>query len=55
MAQSEIPVLIERPWNHKPAGGNVLFMDGHVAFIRYPGAWPMTEATIGTLEALDQM
>jgi len=27
--------------NHVPGGGNVLFMDGHVAFVRYPGPWPI--------------
>jgi len=28
-------------FNHVPGGGNVLYMDGHVAFIRYPGEWPI--------------
>ena len=55
MAQAIIPILIERPDNHTPRGGNVLFMDGHVEFIRYPGKWPMTEKTIGILEALDKL
>jgi len=27
--------------NHIPGGCNVLYMDGHVAFIRYPGEWPV--------------
>lgn len=27
--------------NHIPGGGNVLYMDGHVEFIRYPGDWPI--------------
>lgn len=27
--------------NHIPGGGNVLFLDGHVEFIRYPGIWPI--------------
>lgn len=27
--------------NHVPGGGNVLYMDGHVAFVRYPGDWPI--------------
>lgn len=53
--QSRIPVLIERPDNHIPLGGNVLYMDGDVEFLRYPGEWPMTEKTIRTLEALDQL
>lgn len=53
--QADIPVLIERPENHVPMGGNVLYMDGHVEFIEYPGKWPMTEATIGTLESIDAL
>ncbi|GEM_PF-18295 len=28
-------------FNHVPGGGNVLFMDGHVEFIRYPGEFPI--------------
>ena len=28
-------------FNHIPGGGNVLYMDGHVAFVRYPGEWPI--------------
>lgn len=27
--------------NHVPGGGNVLFLDGHVSFIRYPGEYPI--------------
>jgi len=57
-AQSEIPVswdvVMTKPeeFSHIPAGGNVLYMDGHVEFIRYPMEFPMSEnfaamATIG--------
>ena len=54
--QSTIPVLIERPGNHKPDGGNVLYMDGHVEFIRYAddGTWPMTKAAMETLKHLEE-
>jgi len=33
-----LTVLIDRrpEFNHAPRGCNVLFMDGHVEFIRYP-------------------
>ena len=47
-AQSTIPVMLDEvstdihEFNHIPGGGNVLFMDGHVEFIRYPGKWPVT-------------
>lgn len=27
--------------NHVPGGGNVLYLDGHVEFIRYPGEFPI--------------
>lgn len=28
-------------FNHIPGGGNVLYLDGHVQFVRYPGEWPV--------------
>ena len=31
-------------FNHVPGGANVLFMDGHVEFIRYPGEVPVSKA-----------
>ncbi len=42
MGQSEIPVMWDivsvgvDEFNHVPGGGNVLYMDGHVEFVRYP-------------------
>ena len=53
--QSEIPTMIERPEHHIPEGGNVLYLDGHVEFIKYPGKWPMTEQSIAILESLDAL
>jgi prepilin-type N-terminal cleavage/methylation domain-containing protein/prepilin-type processing-associated H-X9-DG protein len=47
LAQSEVPVLwdyfglLAQESNHLPGGSNVLFMDGHVEFIRYPGDFPV--------------
>jgi len=32
-----------RRFNHLPGGCNVLFMDGHVEFIKYPGKHPVTQ------------
>ncbi|MCX5758075.1 MAG: hypothetical protein NTU83_06145 [Candidatus Hydrogenedentes bacterium] len=39
-------------FNHVPSGGNVLFMDGHVEFVRYPGKAPVSNGMalfVGTL------
>jgi len=52
MAQSDIWVYFDKlggrfdiaEFNHIPGGGNVLYMDGHVEFIRYPGEGPFTRA-----------
>lgn len=47
-AQTTIPVLFDlvsvvpSEFNHVPSGSNVLFMDGHVEFQRYPGEFPVT-------------
>jgi prepilin-type N-terminal cleavage/methylation domain-containing protein/prepilin-type processing-associated H-X9-DG protein len=49
-AQSGILVMhdyispIITAFNHVPAGGNSLFLDGHVKFTRYPGDFPTTRA-----------
>jgi len=50
-AQSEIPAAWDialaanfngaPSFNHIPGGGNVLYMDGHVAFNKYPGEFPI--------------
>ncbi len=32
-----------KKFNHLPGGCNVLFMDGHVEFIKYPGRHPVTQ------------
>ncbi|MBN2310074.1 MAG: hypothetical protein JXR94_13960, partial [Candidatus Hydrogenedentes bacterium] len=49
----EIPVLIEWPDHHEGlVGGHVLYLDGHVEWHGYPGEFPMTATTIGTLDAL---
>ncbi len=54
MAQSDIKVMWDTSgfqsvmggtgdvmeFSHIPSGGNILYMDGHVSFIRYPGEFP---------------
>jgi len=48
MAQSSIPVMWDgvstrvEQFHHVPGGGNTLFMDGHVEFLKYPSAYPFT-------------
>ncbi|MFO7976443.1 MAG: DUF1559 domain-containing protein [Candidatus Hydrogenedentota bacterium] len=56
MAQSEIWVMYDdinadNPdfMNHVPGGCNVLYMDGHVEFIRYPGDTPVSRAWASVL------
>ncbi len=49
-----IPVMIERPGHHK-GGSAVLFLDGHVELIPYPGKFPMTERFITALQSLDEL
>lgn len=47
-AQSEIDILNDRTANstenfsHLPGGSNILYMDGHVSFVKFPGAPPVT-------------
>ena len=49
-AQSEVSVIwdqiavtpSEGGFNHLPGGSNVLYMDGHVTFVKYPGEHPVT-------------
>ena len=49
MAQSEIFVMYDLVstrvdyFSHVPGGANVLYMDGHVKFVRYPGEAPVSK------------
>jgi len=52
--KAEVSSFIAR-FNHIPGGSNVVFMDGHVEFIRYPDSWPMTRRAmeiLGEMQAL---
>ncbi|MBI3118479.1 MAG: DUF1559 domain-containing protein [Candidatus Hydrogenedentes bacterium] len=47
-AQSEIFIMADwvstdlgQEYNHSPGGSNLLYFDGHVEFVKYPGKWPM--------------
>lgn len=58
LAQSEVPVMFDflstvpSDYNHIPGGSNVLFMDGHVKFDRYPGEFAnkLTAITTGAIQ-----
>lgn len=49
-AQSELWIMADNmttevsQYNHIPGGGNILYMDGHVGFEKYPGGTPMSRA-----------
>ena len=48
-AQSQVVVMFDlvsnivEDFNHVPGGSNVLYLDGHVEFLRYPGRFPVSE------------
>jgi prepilin-type N-terminal cleavage/methylation domain-containing protein/prepilin-type processing-associated H-X9-DG protein len=50
-AQSEIFIMMDAvsiksaDFNHIPGGSNVLYMDGHVSFCRYPDQTPVNKST----------
>jgi hypothetical protein len=53
---SQVPIMWDRTFtdtrnfNHQPAGGNVLYMHGHVRLYRYPGEFPISEKMSVLLE-----
>ncbi len=49
-----VPVMFERPELHGN-GGHVLYMDGHVEFVPYPGPFPMAKDFIEGLRSLDKL
>jgi len=55
LSTSEIPIMWDhistnaKDFAHVPGGGNVLYLDGHVTFIKYPAdKFPMTEDSART-------
>jgi len=60
MAQSELVVMFDqfatngRAFNHIPGGANILYMDGHVSYVRYEerGATPCNRVVANTLGVL---
>lgn len=58
-SQGELPVMFDKvsvdvaEFNHVPGGGNVLYMDGHVKFVKFPGEYPCSRAWAELLGALE--
>jgi prepilin-type processing-associated H-X9-DG protein len=60
--QAQLPVMMDRiavdpstgslTFSHYQDGCNVLYMDGHVEFIEYPGDFPLTPAVVEALSEL---
>lgn len=55
-AQSQVPISMDtittaaQNFNHVPGGGNVLYMDGHVSFLRYPTEYPISQEAAETIK-----
>ena len=49
-AQSELPIIYDevtantQHFSHVPGGANVLYMDGHVAWLKYPSKYPASRS-----------
>ena len=51
---ASIPVLIEYAV-HEPSGGNVVYLDGHVEFVKYGSKFPMTDEFFSAIEAISEV
>ncbi len=58
-AQSEVFIMLDNVsvevarFNHVPGGSNVLYMDGHVEFVRYPQTAPVTRSMAAIIHLFD--
>ena len=58
MAQSDIWIYFDgatteiNQYNHIPGGGNILYMDGHVEFVRYPSETPLSRGIVELMAML---
>ena len=41
MVMYDIVITVSKDFNHVPGGANVLYMDGHVECVKYPGRFPV--------------
>jgi len=60
-SQSELVIFFDgiettpSDFNHIPGGANVLYMDGHVSFLRYPSEHPCTRLFASFIGNIDQL
>ncbi len=62
MLPRDIPVMFDattlkddwQGFHHVPGGANILYLDGHIEFLRYPGKFPMTKAVVEEFTKLDK-
>jgi prepilin-type N-terminal cleavage/methylation domain-containing protein/prepilin-type processing-associated H-X9-DG protein len=58
VSQGQLPVMFDKvstnvmEFNHVPGGGNVLYMDGHVEFVKFPGQYPCSRAWAELLDVM---
>ena len=61
LAQSSVWIMSDsfgtnvNQYNHVPGGGNVLYMDGHVEFNKYPSDTPITRGFAMLMEAAESL
>ncbi len=60
-AQSDVWVMTDvvsvdvSEFNHIPGGANVVYLDGHVEFVRYPGTAPVTEGVANLMGSINEL
>lgn len=60
LSQSALWIMTDRlstvvqEYNHVPGGSNVLYLDGHVAFVRYPSAAPVLDGVARVFGEMDK-
>ena len=50
VSQTQLPMMFDKisvdavDFNHIPGGANILYMDGHASYLKYPGEYPCSRA-----------
>ena len=59
ISQSSVAIMFDRidldpmGFNHLPGGANVLYMDGHAEWVKYPGLFPVNRAWATLVDELE--